>query len=90
MRWFLLYLLVANIVTFFVYGSDKLQAKAGVYRIPEKMLLTLSLIGGVYGALVAMYKIRHKNRKLVFIITNWSLGVIYLVLTGYLLITFNF
>ncbi len=90
MRWFLLYLLVANIVTFFVYASDKLQAKAGVYRIPEKVLLTLSMIGGTYGALIAMYKVRHKNRKLIFIITNWSMGVIYLILTGYLLATFSF
>ncbi len=90
MRYFLLYLLVINIITFLVYTSDKMQAKAHVYRIPEKVLLTLSIIGGVYGALIAMYKIRHKNRKVVFIITNWTMAVVYLVLVGYLFATFGF
>ncbi len=90
MHIFLWYLLIINIITFVVYAVDKLQAKANVYRTPEKVLLTLSLIGGAFGALIAMYQIRHKNQKKLFIITNWSAAVIYLVMTGYLLATFPF
>lgn len=80
MKFFLLYILIMSIITFVVYSIDKVKAAKDMWRIPEKTLLIFSLIGGVYGALIAMYKIRHKNRKMLFIVTNWSLAVIYIVI----------
>lgn len=80
MRWFLLFVLVMSLITFGVYTVDKLKAEKNKWRIPEKTLLLLSVFGGVYGALIAMYKIRHKNRKALFIVTNWTFAVIYIVL----------
>ncbi len=80
MRWFLLFVLVMSLITFGVYTVDKLKAEKNKWRIPEKTLLLLSVFGGVYGALIAMYKIRHKNRKVLFIAVNWTFAVIYIVL----------
>ena len=46
-----------------LYGADKLMAKAGQRRIPERMLLFVSLLGGCFGAIPAMMIFRHKIRK---------------------------
>ena len=59
----LIYLLSGlNIFTFFIYGWDKLAAKQGWWRIPEKTLLSLALLGGSLGALCGMYTFHHKTR----------------------------
>ena len=44
------YLIVINVVTFTVYGIDKLKAKQGSWRISEATLLLLAVIGGSIGA----------------------------------------
>ena len=41
----IIYLVAINVVTFFVYGLDKLKAKQRQWRIPETVLLTLAVIG---------------------------------------------
>ena len=61
------YLLVVIAVTFAVYGWDKLCAKRGMWRVPEKSLLLLALLGGSVGAMAAMTFFRHKTRHLKFI-----------------------
>ena len=61
------YLLVVNIFTVAVYGWDKLSAKQGWQRVPEKILLLLALLGGSVGAMAAMTFFRHKTRHLKFI-----------------------
>ncbi len=55
-----------NILTFLLFGYDKLQAKQGGWRIPERVLLGLSLFGGGIGALAGMQVFRHKTRKNIF------------------------
>ena len=60
------YLLLINIVTFLVFVSDKRRAVKRKWRIPEKTLLGLSLIGGAAGGIIAMYCFRHKIRKPAF------------------------
>jgi uncharacterized membrane protein YsdA (DUF1294 family) len=72
---FLYYLLVINILTFFVYGIDKWRstygrllptgrkkAKQGSRRISEATLLMLAVIGGTIGALLGMQVWRHKTK----------------------------
>ena len=61
------YLLVVNISTVAVYVWDKLSAKQGWQRVPEKILLLLALLGGSVGAMAAMTFFRHKTRHLKFI-----------------------
>ena len=60
--WFFL----MGIVTFFVFGLDKLKAKrrekgANNRRIPERTLFLLSAVGGSVGALLGMRVWRHKT-----------------------------
>lgn len=61
-----IYLIVINLVTAFVYFIDKQNAKKKLYRVSEKTLITLALIGGSIGALVAMFVFRHKTKHLFF------------------------
>ncbi len=64
----LIYLLIINITTYIVMGVDKLKAKKSKRRIPEKTLFILVALGGGIGGITAMYTIRHKNKKIRFII----------------------
>ncbi len=61
-----IYLLLINIITFFVYGIDKWKARRNRFRIKEATLLTLAFIGGSVGALLGMSAFRHKTKKWYF------------------------
>lgn len=63
---FIIYLAVINIITFAVFGIDKLKAIKNKWRIPEKVLFLLSIIGGSVGAMLGMYTFRHKTKKPLF------------------------
>ena len=57
------WLILINIVTFVVFGLDKLLAKHPRFRqrVPEKNLLLLAVVGGSVGALLGMLVFRHKT-----------------------------
>ncbi len=57
----LYYIVIINILTFIVYGIDKLKAKKGKWRIPESTLLLLAIIGGSIGAWFGMKVWHHKT-----------------------------
>ena len=59
---FILYYLAAiNVITFIVYGIDKLKAKKGKWRIPESTLLLLAIVGGSIGAWCGVKVWHHKT-----------------------------
>ena len=62
-KYLCLYLVVINAITLLAYGIDKMKAKKGAYRIPEKTLIVLAIIGGSIGAILGMVLFRHKIRK---------------------------
>ena len=68
MKYVMIYLVVINIITFLLYGSDKKRARWDRRRIPEKVLLGLAAVGGSVGAWMGMKVYRHKIRKWKFII----------------------
>ena len=82
-----IYLILINILTFFVYGIDKRRAKHARWRISEATLLLLAIFGGSLGALCGMrvwhHKTKHKKFKygvpLIFILQ--LLVVIWLIST---------
>lgn len=57
----IIYLIVVNVVTFFVYGIDKWKSKRDKWRIPEAQLLGLAVIGGSIGAWAGMKVWHHKT-----------------------------
>ena len=57
------YLLAISILTFFLYGIDKWKARRNAWRVPEKMLILFSLIGGAVGGFLGMKVFRHKTTK---------------------------
>lgn len=78
------YLILINIATFLVFAVDKKRAQRGKWRIPEVWLFGLSFLGGSLGGLLSMKVMRHKTKKMSFVIgipilliIN-SLGVYYL------------
>ena len=60
------YLLMINTAAFLVFGWDKLKAKRDGWRVPEKTLLALAVIGGSVGALIGMRVFRHKTKHWYF------------------------
>lgn len=58
----------ASIITYVVYARDKKAAQNAGWRIPEATLHLMSLVGGWPGALIAQVLLRHKTRKLSFLI----------------------
>ena len=61
-----IYFAAINLVTFFVYGIDKYRAKRGAWRIPEKTLFVLPLLGGSVGAIAGMRVFHHKTKHWYF------------------------
>jgi uncharacterized membrane protein YsdA (DUF1294 family) len=57
----LVWLLVINVVTAVAYAWDKVQARRGNRRIPERTLLLLNLAGGFIGAWIVFLGMRHKT-----------------------------
>lgn len=55
-----------NVVTFVVYGVDKLLAMKGKWRIPETVLLLLAAIGGGLGAWCGIGCWHHKTLHKIF------------------------
>lgn len=62
------YIVLSNLAAFLAYGIDKKRAREHKWRIPERRLFMLALIGGSAGALAGMYLFRHKTRKPRFVI----------------------
>ena len=65
-----LWFFAVNIVAFIFYRYDKRQAQKNAMRVPEVVLLLLTLLGGFVGAGFGMYmRPRHKVRKPRFVAT---------------------
>lgn len=69
-----------SLLAFLCYGIDKLAARRGGSRIPERRLHLLALLGGWPGALLAQRLFRHKSRKRAFQRMFW--GTVLLNLLG--------
>ncbi len=74
------FLLIANLITFGVFGFDKWQAQKHQWRISENTLLVLSLLGGILGAAFGMILFNHKVSKKSFLMKFILVVLIDLVL----------
>ena len=62
----LIYLVIINLIGFFMMWSDKKRAKWGMWRIPEQTLFIVTALGGGIGTIAGMYTFRHKTKKMKF------------------------
>lgn len=62
------YFIAINIIAVIITIADKLKAIHRKWRIPENTLLLISALGGSICMLITMLIIRHKTRKLKFML----------------------
>lgn len=62
----IIYMILINIVTFWMFGHDKRQARNRGWRVPEKTLFLLAAAGGSIGTIIGMRTFRHKTRHWTF------------------------
>lgn len=72
---YVIYILIGiNLLTYLIFGIDKVKAKNNSWRIPEKTLFILTFLGGSIGAVIGMIQFHHKTKKSEF------KSVIYLII----------
>ena len=76
------YFLGVNLLLFILMGIDKRAAKRKKWRIPERRLLTLGIIGGGIGGILGMLVFHHKTHRIYFticyLVNVFCLGIAFL------------
>lgn len=62
----LVYLFLINALGFALMLADKRKAQKNRWRIPERTLITVALLGGSLGSIVGMHLFRHKTKHCKF------------------------
>lgn len=74
-----------NLATLWLYAADKNAARRGQWRIAEKQLHLLSVLGGWPAAWLAQQNMRHKSNKTAFRAIYWATIVLHCAaLAGFL------
>ena len=76
----MLYVVIMNILGVVVMGIDKYKAQHKLWRIPEKTLFLVSILGGSIGTWAGMYLFHHKTKHWYFVVGMPSILVIQIVL----------
>lgn len=76
----LIYMAAINICAFIMCLYDKRAAIKRRYRISEKALFTVSIIGGAAGMFLGMLMVRHKTRHWYFMLFIPLFIIIHVVL----------
>ena len=82
-RYIIIYIIGINIITFFAFLIDKINAIEKRSRIRIVTLLGFAFLGGSVGAIVSMYLFRHKTQKDYF-----AVGVPLIMLMQFIVIWF--
>lgn len=82
---FLWYILGVNLISFVLMGIDKRKAEKKKFRIPERTLWAVSLLGGALGSLIGMNYFRHKTKH-----KSFKIGIPLLLLVNIGLVTLAF
>lgn len=80
----IIYLIVINLIAFFIMCLDKRKAQKGKWRIPENTLFLITALGGGIGTIAGMYTFRHKTKKLKFTIGLPTILILEIILLIYL------
>ena len=80
----LIYTAVMSLIAFAAFGIDKYKAKTNRWRISEKTLFLLALLGGGVGAYLGMKVFHHKTRHKQFAIGLPLIMIVQLGLIAFL------
>jgi uncharacterized membrane protein YsdA (DUF1294 family) len=72
-----------SLAAFVAMGSDKLRAKRGRWRVPERTLWLLAALFGAPGAYLGMLVFRHKVRNAKFALLLPMLSAAQLIFVGW-------
>ena len=90
MKWIIiLYLLVMSLIAFGAFGIDKFKAKTDCWRISERTLFLLALIGGGVGAFLGMKVFHHKTLHKKFVIGIPAIMIVQLALIVFVWVRFG-
>lgn len=81
----LVYFSIINLLGYGVFYYDKYLATQSYRRIPESLLILIHGVGGFIGSIYAMYTIRHKNKKLSFLMKFYFVLLLELTIITYLI-----
>lgn len=75
---------LVNFVGFLIMGYDKFKAQSRGWRVPEKSIFMISLVGGAIGVFLGMKVFRHKTRNYSFnigipLLIALNAGIIYYI-----------
>ena len=84
----LIYLAIINILGFAAMGLDKLFAKAKMWRISEKTLITLTVLFGGVGTTLGMFVFRHKITKGIFKPAFIAITILEMIVVIYVIIKY--
>ena len=82
------YLLIINFIGLIIMFIDKKKAEYGRWRISEKTLLIIALLGGSIGTISGMYLFRHKTQKLKFTLGFPTILISEIIIITYFLIKY--
>ena len=82
----IVYLIAVNVIALCMFAADKNKAQSHKWRIPEKALFMIAIIGGSIGAIAGMYIFRHKTKHWYFVV-GMPLILILQVACGWLIYT---
>ena len=68
LKYVILYVILINALGLAIMALDKFKAEKGFWRVPEKTLFVVTLLGGGIGTIIGMYAFRHETKKLKFTI----------------------
>ena len=66
MKSVVIYFVILNLLGFAAMGIDKAKAKANAWRIPEKTLFAIAILGGSLGVWGGMNQFHHKTKHWYF------------------------
>jgi uncharacterized membrane protein YsdA (DUF1294 family) len=83
MDYFIPYLFIINIISIIIFSYDKYKAINVKQRVPERILHYLEILGGVFGIIITMYIIHHKNSKAKYYLITYIILIIWLLTLYY-------
>ena len=75
-----IWLLLMGVIGFFAMGIDKSRATYREWRIREKTLFTMALVGGFWGVVLGGELFHHKSSKLSFLLVVYGIMALWVFL----------